>query len=97
MSFDFFARLQTHEGAAYLCDGLFETQLDSTLLELFFGVSAQIVRERGESFFPHFHNDDQRCFGGEGGLIAGEKVVEEIRERACSFNTRWSGAHDNKI
>src|SRR6266550_7647496 len=97
MSFDFFARLQTHEGAAYLCDRLFETHLDSTLLKLLFGIGTQIVLERGEHFFPHFHNDDPRFFGGEVVVIAGEKVVEEIRERACGFNSRWPGAYNHKV
>src|SRR5882724_12531845 len=97
MSFDFFARLQTHEGAAYLCDRLFETHLDSTLLKLLFGIGTQIVLERGQHFFPHFHKDDPRFFGGEVVVIAGEKVVEEVRERARRLNASWSGPNNNEI
>ena len=78
MSFDFFARLQAHEGGSNLCDRFPETHFDSTPLKFFLSISPQIVFERGEHFFPHLHHDYARLFCSELMVITGEKVVEEI-------------------
>src|SRR6266446_3563022 len=47
VGFDYFSRLQTHEGGSNLGDGVSETHFDPTLLELFFSVRAQIFFEGG--------------------------------------------------
>src|SRR5215475_6613596 len=97
MSFDFFTRLQTHAGGSNLCDRFSEAHFNSTPLELFFGISTQIVFERGEHFFPPVHNDYPRLFCGELVVIVGEKIIKEIRERASGLNARRPGADNNKI
>src|SRR5262245_22674828 len=78
MRFDFFARIQTHEGGSNFCDRFSEAHVNSTLLKLVLSIRTQIVSKRGEHFFPPFHHDDSRLFCGELVVIAREKVVEEI-------------------
>src|SRR5262245_6445012 len=97
MSFDFFTRLQTYAGRSNLCDRFSETYFNSTPLKLFFGISTQIVFERGEHFFPPVHNDYPRLFCGELVVVVGEKIIKEIRERASGLNTRRHGADNNKM
>src|SRR5262249_61592217 len=73
MRFDFFARLQTHEGGSNFCDRFSEAHVNSTLLKLVLSISTQIVFERGEHFFPPFHNDYSRLVCGKLVVIAREK------------------------
>src|SRR5215813_9395875 len=97
MRLDCFARLQTHEGGANLCNRFSEAHFHATLLKRCLSISTQIVLERGEHFFAPLHNDDPRLVRGELVVIAREKVVEQICERACGLNARWPGADNNKI
>src|SRR5215471_3912346 len=78
MSSEFFTRLQTHAGGSNLCDRFSEAHFNSTPLKLFFGISTQIVFERGEHFFSPVHNDYPRLFCGELVVIAGENIIKEI-------------------
>src|SRR5215510_14097030 len=97
MSFDFFTRRQPHAGRSDLCNRFSETHFNSTPLKLFFGISTQIVFERGEHFFPSVHNNYPRLFCGELVVIAGENIIKEICERASGLNARRPGADSNKI
>src|SRR5262249_39348369 len=52
MSFDFFARLQTHEGGSNFCDRFSEAHFNSTLLKLVLSIRTQIVYNGASTSFP---------------------------------------------